>query len=147
MYNVTSDQTDKEAPLVVTGDPADMLFGTFRISGAFEGYAYEGREGRQGQKYPLKDRWQDRAPRLLHERRLLLDSQDYWRGRPSYSSQQYRETAAEWVIWMEKQVAKSPIPIRDMFDWWFWGKLVFPFDLMYPIDLFRFSLALNALSQ
>ena len=32
MYNVTSDQTDKEAPLVVTGDPADMLFGTFRLT-------------------------------------------------------------------------------------------------------------------
>lgn len=70
-----------------------MLFGTFKMAGAFDGDAYESREGYQGAKYSLKETWQRRVPILLRERKLLLNPDDYRYGRYS----KYRQAAREWV--------------------------------------------------
>lgn len=110
---VNDDSPEENIPLVVTGDPADMLFGTFRMAGALVHGAYS-----------LDEPWQTRFPLLLHERRLLLNGIDYLDSKtkqPKYvPNRKVRLASRAWVKWIRPQVAKSPIPIRTMFDFWWW---------------------------
>jgi histone H3 len=126
VFNVDDeDVPESEIPIVVTGDPADMLFGTYRMADALVSGAYS-----------LGESWQKRAPLLLHERRLLLNPNEYVNSsgglrRPSGFT--VRKAAAAWVGWITPQINKSPIPVRTMFDWWWW----ITYSLKYNHDVHR----------
>jgi hypothetical protein len=121
VFNVDNDDLpESEIPLVVTGDPADMLFGTYRMADALVSGAYS-----------LNESWQRRAPLLLNERRLLLNPNEYCSSSGRFrrpSSRKVRKAAAAWVRWITPQINKSPIPVRTMFDWWWWIAYSFKYN-------------------
>ena len=106
--------------LVVTGDPADMLFGTFVMAETFgEPWARDA----DGYLVPdplylaLDEPWHEVVPQLLHVRGLLLNPAE--RARPDRDARA-ADAAAEWVGWMEQHVARAPIAVETAFDWMFW---------------------------
>jgi hypothetical protein len=121
VVNVDDDDVPKsELPLVVTGDPADMLFGTYRMADALVSGAYS-----------LNEPWQKRAPLLLNERRLLLNPNEYCNSSGRFcrpSGIKVKKAAAAWVRWITPQINQSPIPVQTMFDWWWWITYSFKYN-------------------
>mmetsp|Transcript_45650 Transcript_45650/g.108698 ORF Transcript_45650/g.108698 Transcript_45650/m.108698 type:complete len:546 (+) Transcript_45650:75-1712(+) len=113
---------------VVTGDPADMLFGTIRMADAFAGRmvtvtrrsCYIGQEKsvrvRNPIHFALEEPWQKTVPKMLRIRGLLAPG---------------AEAKRLWLAWAEPQAAKAPIPIVSLFDWLWWitYSCKFQFDL------------------
>ena len=102
--------------VVVTGEPADMLFGTVNLNHAFRGRTRNGR--RDGEKdveggplirnvpyLALEKPWRNVVPSWLRSLRLLAPG---------------RAEEVAWLAWMEPQVAKSTVPIVTLYDWIWW---------------------------
>mmetsp|Transcript_1652 Transcript_1652/g.3365 ORF Transcript_1652/g.3365 Transcript_1652/m.3365 type:complete len:255 (-) Transcript_1652:41-805(-) len=103
--------------IMVTGDPADMLFGTIRLSDAFAGKSvrvmrhscYKGQDKivkvKNPVHYALEEPWQRTVPEMLRVRGLLADGE---------------EALKQWLRWAEPQAAKAPIPVVTLHDWLWW---------------------------
>ena len=111
---------------VVTGDPADMLLGTFVMAGAFKKHwlrTPDGRRIRNPLFMGLDKPWEEVIPEMLHRRGLLLN-----RGEEEGTSELRKKAAGdvvaeakkEWIEFLRAHAAKAPIPIVTTFDWMWW---------------------------
>ena len=89
---------------VVTGEPADMLFGTTWMSRCFKF-----KETDCGDTNPvwhaLEEPWEALIPEVLRMHLLLAPG---------------AEAEEEWLAWIRPWVAKAPIPIVNLFDFCWW---------------------------
>jgi hypothetical protein len=87
----------------VTGDPADMLMGTFLMGGAFRGRYVKGQANPL--HFALNNPWKEVVPCWMQHRGLL--------GRSDHD-------VGDWLRWMEPFIQASPVPIVNTFDWMWW---------------------------
>lgn len=116
------------AQIVVTGDPADMLFGTFKIQAAFQRPFMMNSNGVMVENpvwMSLHKPWQEVMPAALHVRGLLLN--------PGESTSQYPAAAHQWCQWIEPHVNAAPIPIVNAFDFYWW----ITYSCKYQFDVLR----------
>jgi len=114
---------------VVTGDPADMLFGTFLMAQAFKGPFVRNADGRTVENpmsYKLEAPWQEIVPQLVHDQKLLTHKL-----RPSKTELQ--DLKQNWIDWITPFVQASPVPILNTFDFFWWVT----YGLKYQHDLLR----------
>ena len=102
---------------VVTGEPADMLFGTVAMSDALlQGKtikpppetpkeARSARPYRNEMYFALEKPWRVIIPKIMRAKLLL---------RPG------KQAEERWLAFIEPQVAKAPIPIVTVYDWYWW---------------------------
>lgn len=116
-------------PMVVSGDPADMLFCTFKIAAAFTSLTLSNE--RMGEIVNpmwmnLEEAWQRVLPAALHARGLLLNPDD------ADDHTNYVACAHEWCEWIAPHVALAPIPIVTTFDffWWVTYSCKYQFDML-----------------
>jgi hypothetical protein len=107
---------DKSDALLVTGDPADMMFGTYVMSQC----VLDPPTLRQGGPFSplylhLEADWPLFAEFMVHKG-LLADT-----------------ARQHWLQWIEPFLAKSPIPVKTVFDFLWWCS----FGLKYQHDLNR----------
>ncbi len=110
------DAFDGSTP-VVTGDPADMLLGTFLMADAFKNHwawTGDGRRVRNPLFMGLEKPWEQVIPAMLAQRGLLLNRSD-----EGTSAQVIAAAKAEWVEFLRQHAAQSPVPVVTTFDW-FW---------------------------
>eukprot|EP00658_Telonema_sp_P-2_P078923 TRINITY_DN750_c0_g1_i7.p2 TRINITY_DN750_c0_g1~~TRINITY_DN750_c0_g1_i7.p2 ORF type:complete len:236 (-),score=44.39 TRINITY_DN750_c0_g1_i7:531-1238(-) len=91
--------------VVVGGDPADMLFGTYVMANCFTGAVVEGTGERNPFYFGLEKPWTQIVPEILRQRKLLAAG---------------AREERDWLAWISPQVGKAPIPIVDLFDWLWW---------------------------
>ena len=100
--------------VVVTGEPADMVFGTVNLRQAFRGRYRPSRANKDvegGAMIPntiylaLEKPWRSAVPKWLRSMELLAPG---------------RVAEAEWLDWMSAQVDKSPVQINTLYDWIWW---------------------------
>jgi hypothetical protein len=116
---------------VVTGDPADMLLGTFLMADAFKSHwlwTGDGRRIRNPLFMGLSKPWQSIIPEMLAQRGLLLNRSD-----DNSSPAVVAAAKAEWVEFLSQHAAQSPIPIVSTFDWFWW----ITYSCKYQHDLIR----------
>ena len=101
--------------ILVTGDPADMIFGTYLMGVCLKRPA-------QGERNPLYGQldapWTESIPRYLVHKGLLSNRANAIRN---------------WLEWIQPFVNKCPIPCQTTFDFLWWGS----FALKYQHDLTR----------
>lgn len=135
---------------VVTGDPADMLFGTFLMSQAFSGRMIGKKVNPLHNK--LEAPWEVVIPELLHSRGLLIGRlEDLGIQRPNTTKkdvlakfehqmqarktallQEYTTERVLWLNWIRPFVARSPVPVVTVFDflWWVTYACKYSHDLL-----------------
>ena len=124
---------------VVTGDPADMLFGTFVMAGAFKRETlvdYRGRNVPNPLFMGLEKPWQDVVPKMLHARGLLLNRSEEEDGSELRRVDKRSVVASatkEWVAYLDAHARRAPIRIVSTFDWLWW----ITYSCKYQHDLLR----------
>jgi len=100
---------------IVTGDPADMIFGTFAMANCLVPYI----DGKINNLFTrLDDPWREVFPIAIEQSKIIL--------LPG-------EKTDDWVQWIEPFVEKCPIKVYSWFDFLWWGA----FGMKYQHDLFR----------
>eukprot|EP01065_Artemidia_motanka_P017347 TRINITY_DN2081_c0_g1_i2.p1 TRINITY_DN2081_c0_g1~~TRINITY_DN2081_c0_g1_i2.p1 ORF type:complete len:768 (+),score=232.35 TRINITY_DN2081_c0_g1_i2:61-2364(+) len=121
--------------LIVTGDPGDMLMGTYVMALAFRGRKVGG--SYNALHFGLDKPWQEVMPRLLHARGLLdgrVEKGSMARRLPMYD---------DWVRWIQPFVDEAPIPVVSAFDFLWW----FTYGMKYTHDVLRVLYNRDTVSQ
>eukprot|EP01065_Artemidia_motanka_P017346 TRINITY_DN2081_c0_g1_i1.p1 TRINITY_DN2081_c0_g1~~TRINITY_DN2081_c0_g1_i1.p1 ORF type:complete len:775 (+),score=242.07 TRINITY_DN2081_c0_g1_i1:36-2327(+) len=121
--------------LIVTGDPGDMLMGTYVMALAFRGRTVGGCYN--ALHFGLDKPWQEVMPRLLHARGLLdgrVEKGSMARRLPMYD---------DWVRWIQPFVDEAPIPVVSAFDFLWW----FTYGMKYTHDVLRVLYNRDTVSQ
>eukprot|EP01065_Artemidia_motanka_P003274 TRINITY_DN11576_c0_g1_i1.p1 TRINITY_DN11576_c0_g1~~TRINITY_DN11576_c0_g1_i1.p1 ORF type:complete len:683 (+),score=80.73 TRINITY_DN11576_c0_g1_i1:50-2050(+) len=121
--------------VVVTGDPGDMLMGTYLMALAFRGRKVG--DAYNALHYGLDKPWQEVVPRLLHARGLLDGRIE--KGRMESDLPMYHS----WISWITPFVHESPIPIVSTFDFLWW----MTYGLKYTHDVLRVLYNRDTVSQ
>eukprot|EP00927_Polykrikos_kofoidii_P041631 TRINITY_DN35484_c0_g2_i1.p1 TRINITY_DN35484_c0_g2~~TRINITY_DN35484_c0_g2_i1.p1 ORF type:complete len:841 (+),score=127.23 TRINITY_DN35484_c0_g2_i1:123-2645(+) len=96
----------------VTGDPADMLMGTFVMAQAFHGRTVNGKANPL--HFALEKPWEDVIPKWVHAQGLMVGHE------PSEELAGYKVAERDWLEWMRPFVKAAPIKITTVFDWLWW---------------------------
>jgi len=115
----------------VTGDPADMLMGTFVMGRAFLGSEVDRLPNPLS--FALESPWEDVIPAWMRVRGLLgLKAATKWK---EITKDQMRQDVyvRSWLSWIKPFVSASPIPIVTTFDWLWWVT----YACKYQHDLLR----------
>jgi len=115
------------AKVVVTGEPADMLFGTTWMSRAFRFARTEGGEPNPTW-YALDQPWERVIPEVIRMHGLLT---------PGVGREE------RWLQWIRPFIDKSPIPIETVFDFCWWVV----FALKWQHDMVRTFLNRKRVTQ
>lgn len=115
--------------IVVTGDPADMLFGCVAMQDAFKktlrkysaygvGSVHEPEEVANPLYLALEHPWRSVVPEMLRALGVLHPGQ---------------RNENDWIHWISQQVAKAPIPVETVYDfyWWIGYSMKFQTDLLH----------------
>ena len=102
--------------IIVTGDPADMIFGTYLMGKCL---VQKDKDGKDNPLFMnLDSPWKTIIPIYISHLELLPST---------------KKAHEEWLKWIEPFALKSPIPILSVFDFFWWGS----FALKYQHDLNR----------
>lgn len=126
------DAFDGSTP-VVTGDPADMLLGTFLMADAFKNHWVWTGDGRRVQNalfMGLEKPWETVIPAMLAQRGLLLNGTDN-RTSPDVIA----AAKEEWIAFLRRHAAQSPIAVETTFDWFWYLLLLLNYNRYTPFIL------------
>ena len=114
--------------IVVTGDPADMLFGTTWMDRAFK-FEFDDAGNKNPMWHALDKPWEQVMPQVMRMHGMIPP------GGNNHASKNTENDAhvEAWLEWIRPWVKKSPIPVKNVYDFCWWVS----FGLKWQHDMVR----------